>query len=590
MAEEPETNDAVEVVPEEEDSPDWIDEPEDINTQTCIQNRYCFWYMRRQSAASKALNKYEDSVKKVASFQTIEHFWRVYDHLIHPNDHKSSTIDYHLFKNGITPTWEDPQNQRGGKWIVRLKKGLSSRYWEELVLAIIGEQFDVGQEICGAVISIRGSEDIISVWNKNADNMEATDKIRDQIRRILQLPTFIVIEYKKHQDSLSDKSSFRNTVVYRAPTGRSANNDSNSNYNKSSSSTTDRTGNDRERDSGRGDKEYRSSDRSYNSNRSTTSGTGTSSSGKESSTSTSTTSSNIMKTGNWQQQQQAAAAASSGGGGAWKTREDRGGGDREKDKADSVSSWSRSRDRDRDNSGSSSNKDKDREEGGGSGSGGGWVRGGKATEDTSTSSSTDTHTTGYKSTRTGSSSNTTTSSSSNSTSTSSRSLRPQTKSSTDMKSSSTTSGSKSYASTTSTGPSAGEVDKWTRGRVIIDSPTEKAATDTKFTATSDYFQHNFLKPTTIYSAIIMTLLLLLWEKAEINRINRPLFEDINTGHNFSVSRGAAGLLNGICTFINHRQVRNDDVIVMDPTLHPVVPSPLLIQRDSSCEQLIVRHR
>jgi translation initiation factor 4E len=118
--------------------------------------------------------------------------------------------------------------------MVRLKKGLASRYWEELVLAIIGEQFDVGHEICGAVVSIRHNEDIISVWNKNADNTEAKNKIRlvflenrpyfspslsislcrlflisDQLRRILKLPQFIAIEYKKHQDSIVDKSSFR---------------------------------------------------------------------------------------------------------------------------------------------------------------------------------------------------------------------------------------------------------------------------------------------------------------------------------------------------------------------------------------------
>lgn len=35
--------------------------------------------------------------------------------------------------------------------MIRLKKGLASHYWEEIVLAIIGEQFDVGNEICGAV-------------------------------------------------------------------------------------------------------------------------------------------------------------------------------------------------------------------------------------------------------------------------------------------------------------------------------------------------------------------------------------------------------------------------------------------------------
>lgn len=107
----------------------------------------------------------------------MEHFWRVYDHIIRPNDFKQTT-DYHLFKDGIKPTWEDPQNKNGGKWMVRLKKGLASRLWEEVVLAMIGEQFDVGHEICGAVVSVRTNEDIISIWNKTADNAEATAKIR----------------------------------------------------------------------------------------------------------------------------------------------------------------------------------------------------------------------------------------------------------------------------------------------------------------------------------------------------------------------------------------------------------------------------
>ena len=46
---------------------------------------------------------------------------------------------------------------------------------------------------------------------------------RDHMRRVLNLPNFIAIEYKKHEDSLADKSSYRNpSVVWRAPatTGR----------------------------------------------------------------------------------------------------------------------------------------------------------------------------------------------------------------------------------------------------------------------------------------------------------------------------------------------------------------------------------
>jgi translation initiation factor 4E len=107
----------------------------------------------------------------------VEHFWRIYDHLIRPNEIKQS-VDYHLFKEGIKPTWEDVANKNGGKWMIRIKKGLSSYYWEELLLAMIGEQFDVGHEICGAVLSVRHGEDIISVWNKNTENVEATNKIR----------------------------------------------------------------------------------------------------------------------------------------------------------------------------------------------------------------------------------------------------------------------------------------------------------------------------------------------------------------------------------------------------------------------------
>lgn len=29
--------------------------------------------------------------------------------------------------------WEDSANRRGGKWMVRLRKGIASRYWEDLV-------------------------------------------------------------------------------------------------------------------------------------------------------------------------------------------------------------------------------------------------------------------------------------------------------------------------------------------------------------------------------------------------------------------------------------------------------------------------
>lgn len=85
------------------------------------------------------------------------------------------------------------------------------------VLAIIGEQFDVGDEICGAVISVRAAEDILSVWTKTADDLQATTQIRDQLRRILHLPNNIPMDYKKHHDSAPDSTATA-TSAKTAPT------------------------------------------------------------------------------------------------------------------------------------------------------------------------------------------------------------------------------------------------------------------------------------------------------------------------------------------------------------------------------------
>jgi translation initiation factor 4E len=74
----------------------------------------------------------------------------VYDHCARPPQiHTSGQTMYHVFKHGVKPTWEDPANARGGAWIVRLRKGLAARFWEELLLAMVGEQFESGAEVRG---------------------------------------------------------------------------------------------------------------------------------------------------------------------------------------------------------------------------------------------------------------------------------------------------------------------------------------------------------------------------------------------------------------------------------------------------------
>ncbi|KAH3723962.1 hypothetical protein DPMN_049760 [Dreissena polymorpha] len=131
------------------------------NIPTFFQKyNYGFWYSRKSQGNKSA--SYDAILKLIGTFASVEQFWRHYCRIARPSDLTGNT-DYHLFKEGIRPTWEDKENKNGGKWIIRLKKGLASRCWENLIMAMLGDQFMAGEEICGAVISIRYVEDILSL-------------------------------------------------------------------------------------------------------------------------------------------------------------------------------------------------------------------------------------------------------------------------------------------------------------------------------------------------------------------------------------------------------------------------------------------
>jgi translation initiation factor 4E len=94
--------------------------------------------------------------------------------------------------------------------MIRLKKGISARYWEALSLALIGEMFPMGPEICGIVLSVRYHEDVISIWNRNQVVADcALDKaMRESLLELVGLPRNCVIEYKPHNTAtqVTDKS------------------------------------------------------------------------------------------------------------------------------------------------------------------------------------------------------------------------------------------------------------------------------------------------------------------------------------------------------------------------------------------------
>ena len=162
------------------------------------------WVVYYRPPSSKN-SDYEKSIKPLCRIHTAQAFWTVYTHLKRPSD-LPTVSDYHLFKEGIRPVWEDEENRRGGKWTMRLKKGVADRYWEELLLAMVGDQFaEASEEVCGAVVSVRSGEDVFSIWTKNDGGRNV--KIRETVKRVLSLPPDTNLQWRSHDESITQRNA-----------------------------------------------------------------------------------------------------------------------------------------------------------------------------------------------------------------------------------------------------------------------------------------------------------------------------------------------------------------------------------------------
>ncbi|KKY18377.1 putative translation initiation factor [Phaeomoniella chlamydospora] len=183
------------------------------SSEHALKNTWVLFYR----PPTHKFSDYEKSTIQLASISTVENFWTIYSHLKRPSS-LPTVSDYHIFKSGIRPVWEDDANKKGGKWIVRLKKGVSDRYWEDLLLAIVGDQFaEASDEVCGAVLSVRSGEDVLSVWTKNDGGRNI--KIRETIKRLLQFPLDTNIIWKSHDDSIAQRTALDQARQEKAASG-----------------------------------------------------------------------------------------------------------------------------------------------------------------------------------------------------------------------------------------------------------------------------------------------------------------------------------------------------------------------------------
>ncbi|XP_028780950.1 eukaryotic translation initiation factor-like [Neltuma alba] len=168
-----------------------------------LDRKWTFWFDNQTKSKQGAA--WGTSLRKVYTFDTVEEFWCLYDQIFKPSK-LPGNADFHLFKTGIEPKWEDPECASGGKWTAACsRKAILDTMWLETLMALIGEQFDEGEDICGVVASVRQRQDKISLWTKTAANEAAQMSIGRKWKEIIDVND--KIHYSAHDDSKRDRSA-----------------------------------------------------------------------------------------------------------------------------------------------------------------------------------------------------------------------------------------------------------------------------------------------------------------------------------------------------------------------------------------------
>ncbi|KAI0023740.1 translation initiation factor eIF 4e-like domain-containing protein [Xylariomycetidae sp. FL0641] len=202
---------------------------DNFNVKHPLQNKWTLWFTKPSSGKG---DNWNELLKEVITFNSVEEFWGIYNN-ISPVSELALKSDYHLFKEGVRPEWEDPQNKHGGKWSYQFKEKRSidiNDLWLHTMLAAIGETLEDEDdgEVMGVVVNVRKAFYRIGVWTRtigksipgrgDGDVSGGKGRSQDKGQKILQaigkrfketlkLPPQESVEFSGHTDAAHSGST-----------------------------------------------------------------------------------------------------------------------------------------------------------------------------------------------------------------------------------------------------------------------------------------------------------------------------------------------------------------------------------------------
>ncbi|ORY57198.1 translation initiation factor eIF 4e-like domain-containing protein [Pseudomassariella vexata] len=202
---------------------------DNFNVKHPLQNKWTLWFTKPSSGKG---DNWNDLLKEVITFNSVEEFWGIYNNIA-PVSELALKSDYHLFKEGVRPEWEDQQNKHGGKWSYSFKEKRNidiNDIWLHTMLAAIGETLeeDNDGEVMGVVVNVRKAFFRVGVWTRTIGKSipnrgdgdvaggkgrpaekgkQILENIGKRFKEILKLPATEYVEFSGHTDAAHSGST-----------------------------------------------------------------------------------------------------------------------------------------------------------------------------------------------------------------------------------------------------------------------------------------------------------------------------------------------------------------------------------------------
>jgi Eukaryotic initiation factor 4E len=120
------------------------------------------------------------------SVPDIAEFYKIFNNIPWPSIPSRSSI--HIFRSGVQPLWEDPENLDGGCWTLKVRKSAAEpdrpqRVWEEICLMGCGGELQAAlvesgsrDHVLGMTFCPRGFWVCVSVWLKKGDGRHVVER------------------------------------------------------------------------------------------------------------------------------------------------------------------------------------------------------------------------------------------------------------------------------------------------------------------------------------------------------------------------------------------------------------------------------